>query len=379
MTGVGGGGVPFGDFLREVGHGIDTHTSRMREDILLLLSPYIGEQLRLMRESLRAEAERREQVLMDEKREIEASLIVAEENIQKQKKLVQALALTLGDAHKRLWWRRRFRDWLEWILKKRQQRQLCRTMIQTGNMMRKHHFYAQWRLFAASRRQRKHALAEESRWSRREAELLAEAEALKGIVEEERRRSDGLEEKMKAAFVRGVCALNKEAVQVLRGAQTVEEEVGESKGVPPRLYDARTVRLPSTRTSHTPSTTARFEGLPIQKTTTATTAPAATATITPIGPVCSQEGYSYQYTGVPQQASSQATCPLHHVCPPGPPCHVCYAPDTCAYNVRSSPHQPFVVSVDPSAVRSYGDTPASQRPPHVARRPVRTERPRVSR
>ncbi|RNF19641.1 uncharacterized protein Tco025E_04018 [Trypanosoma conorhini] len=343
-----------------------------------------------MKESLRAEAEQRERALKEEKREVEAALGAAEANVRRQQTLVRGLARLLGDVHRRLWWQRRFQDWLGWAARRRQLRQLGRVMAHAGNVTHTRHAYTQWRLFACTRRESKFARAEESRWRCREAELLAEVEALKGLAEEERRRSDGLEERMKAAFVRGVCALNKEAVQVLRGTQTAAaaaeaeagDEAGETGGAPrPRLYDARAVRLPSARTSHTPSTTARPEIPPVQRTATATTAPATTATA--VAPVGGQEGgYAYHFHGVPQQEVSQATtCPAHPPALPGPPCHICYAPDSCAYNARASPHQPFVVSVDPAAVRSYGDTSVSQRPPHMTtRRSGRVEqRPRVSR
>ncbi|RNF01149.1 hypothetical protein TraAM80_07199 [Trypanosoma rangeli] len=225
-AGDGGGGVALRDFLQQVGNGIDTHTTRLREDILLLLLPYLKEHLLVMKESLRAEAEHREQALQEEKREMEASLGAAEASVRQQQTLARGLVRLLGEAHRRLWWQRRFHDWQGWVAKRRQQRQLGRIVTHAANMTQARHFYTQWRLFALTRRECKFTLAEESRWKCRETELLAEVEALKGLVEEERRRSDGLEEKMKTAFVRGVCALNREAVQVLRGTQgaAAEEE-----------------------------------------------------------------------------------------------------------------------------------------------------------
>ncbi|KEG12720.1 hypothetical protein DQ04_01471060 [Trypanosoma grayi] len=368
------------EFLQEVGAGIDAHTSRMREGILQMLTLYLKQQQIIIRESLRAEAECRERAILDEKREVEVELNSARNDIQKQKTIIRNLVLMLGDAHQRLWWQRRFRDWVSWLLKKRQRRQLDWTLKRSGNILRTYHLYAQWRLFAAARRQQRLALAEQSQWKLREAELLAQVEALKERAEEERRRSDCLEEKMKAAFVRGVCALNKEAVQVLRGTQETED-VEEPRATPSRLFDARSTRLQSTRASHTPSTTARFDILQGQASSSAaaaaeaTTPTAATGTATTAAPLGGRMIQQRQGMG---RQEHQQMCPLHHVPTPGPPCHICYAPDTCTYNTRPVPHQPFVVSVDPSAVRSYGTTPASQRPPHISRTAVKTGRSRAA-
>lgn len=378
----------FAEFLQDVGRGIDTHTSRMREDIIAMLSFYIRRQLSSIRQSLRQEAERREEALMDEKAKAEALVGVAQESVQKQKTVLQDMVAMLGEAQRRLWCQRRFRSWRDWLARKQQQRRISGNLERFSNTLRAYHIYTQWRLFAAARRQHKITLADQMQWRCRETELLAQVEALKEIVEAERRRSDGLEEKMKMALVRGVCALNKEAVQVLRGTHTAEEEraeaerteteraqvraeEAETQAAPSRPHEAQTTRLPSMRTSQTLGSSARFEGHPAQ---TPTTMAAAAA-----GHSAGHDVFRHTPHGVPREGHRRAACPVHSFAPPGPPCHVCYAPDTCPYSPRSLSHTPFIVSVDPAAVRSYGDTPASQRPPNIAGKFARPVRPRPAR
>ncbi|KAH9588631.1 Pentapeptide repeat [Trypanosoma melophagium] len=398
-------------FLQEVGNGINTHTSKMREDILNMLTSHLREQQFAIKRSLQDEAERREKILLEEKKETEILLRIAEDDRQKQMILVRRVTGVLGDIHKQMFCQRVFRQWLLWLIQKKKQRQLSEIASRSGNILRSYHVYTQWRLLAAVRRQQRLALAEESRWKSREAALLAEIDTLKGIVEQERHRSDELEEEARTALVRGVCALNREAVQLLRGTQSTEE----AGVVPSQLYDARATRLPSTRASRTPSTTARFELPPVHATTTPTPTPtptttgaagvptaptgttsagvaipvtAKTITAAPVSVSVPASAPAQEIeTGVlpmeAQEAHSHQTMPhaslVYQTLPPSPPCHVCYAPDTCAYNTSQRVHQPFVVSVDPTAVRNYGVTPLFQRSTHTGRASSRTAQQRYAR
>ncbi|ORC85231.1 uncharacterized protein TM35_000372040 [Trypanosoma theileri] len=403
-------------FLQNVGKSIDTHVSKMRENIVDMLASHLNEQQVAIKKSLQDEAERRERVLMEKKKETEVLLRMAENTSQKQTTLVRRVTGALGDVYKQMFCQRLFRHWLHWVIQKKKKRQLSDVTSRTGNILRTYHVYTQWRLFAAARRQQRLALAEESKWKSRETALFAEVETLKDIVEQERRRSDELEEEARTALVRGVCALNREAVQLLRGTLSTEEP----GVVPTQLYDARTTRLPSTRASGTPSTTARLELPPVHAaaaatTTTATATTGAATSVTaktitavppasiPVPPSFLPEAPSEPVpapipvpTSAPapqrergvlpmeaQAAHSHQTVPhpslMYQELSPSPPCHVCYAPDTCPYNTAQAAHQPFVVSVNPTAVRNYGVTPLFQRPTHTGRASSRTAHQRYTR
>ncbi|SCU72626.1 uncharacterized protein TEOVI_000420400 [Trypanosoma equiperdum] len=344
-------------FLHDVGCNVDVYTSRMREDILTMLGRYVNQQHQSIKESLHAEAVRRENAILDERRKIEVTAVGALREVERQKETMSRLVGGLGNANRRMWMQKRFHDWELWVLRKRHRKKLYKTIECHINGIRAYHVYTQWRLLAAARRHHRLAVAEQSQWKCSEAELVGQLEVLNKVIEEERRHSENLEEKMRTAFVRGICALNKEAVQVLKGAQLADPQASPlcpggmraTRTSPPRYGATRGVsNIFDGSTFHTGAGTTMTAG----RTADAEDATPLTGQFLPEIRDCSP---------TPTKTTPARVTPPRH--------HACYAPATCAYSARTLPHQPFVVSVDPAAVRSYGDVPASKKPPYVARRP----------
>nr|CCC93875.1 unnamed protein product [Trypanosoma congolense IL3000] len=319
------------EFLRAIGNNVDVHTTRMRDDILHMLSHYMKQQRRHIRNALRNEATLRENELIEKRHKAEAALESARRTIERQNECIRHVATVLWGANSRCWLQRLFSDWKMWLLKRRQHRRGIALMGCFTNITCAFHAYTQWRLLAAARRHHRLALAEQLQWKRNEAELKGQVQALGKIAEEERRSKEDVEDKLRTAFIRGVCALNKEAVQVLKGSrQSDEAQLSPPKpsGTPPPSATA-----PTQLESHwAPKVSDHPSG--------------------------SCDKYP------PRSTFSQDTvreCPSITAGTSHIQYHMCYAPSSCAYSAKILPHQPFVVSVDPSAVRSYGEVPSTKR------------------
>lgn len=119
------------------------------------------------------------------------------------------------------------RRWRDLVAKKKRNEMACETLIAQRNERQSRQAFTAWRL--ASLKQKSDSLlaktvAEHRRHTTKlqhehqavENQLRMESLALKEKLSAEEQRRDLLEEKLKAAFMRGVCALNLEAMQVLR-------------------------------------------------------------------------------------------------------------------------------------------------------------------
>ena len=121
------------------------------------------------------------------------------------------------------------RRWHELVAKKKRNAAACDKLIAQRQERQSRHAFTAWRL--ASQKQKADDLLQKTIADHRrttaklqldyqatENQVRMEALSLKEKLAFEEQRRDVLEEKLKAAFMRGVCALNLEAMHVLRSA-----------------------------------------------------------------------------------------------------------------------------------------------------------------
>lgn len=116
---------------------------------------------------------------------------------------------------------RYWNTWVSFLKRTKCQRKIVETLEASTKRALVARRWWLWRLHAMTKKQRKQS---ETVMRSREKKLTAEMEGLRAEIvhrEEQQRESN---EQTKTAFVRGVCALNREAVQILRG-ETGETEV----------------------------------------------------------------------------------------------------------------------------------------------------------
>nr|CCC51693.1 conserved hypothetical protein [Trypanosoma vivax Y486] len=382
------------ELVVDVGNTIDTHTVRMREDILSLLAASFREHVKNLRVSLEANIANREQTLLKEKLKVETTLSDSRQREKEERERVVYLIEQLAEMRQRLWLQRRFREWESWIARKRHRWSIQQAIECSRHIRQAYHVYTQWRLLAAARRHHAFTRDEELHWKCREAELLTRVEVLEVIVEQEKRRNAGLEDKMRTAFVRGVCALNREAVQVLKGGEGADgfgsgllrEEEGPSG-------------INSNQSGHTSRGTFVMKGVGarhpegVAKNTVAAVEEERATTAKCgfyEGEVMEMEEQQYNLSGsIPTNTHGRSLHPrqqhneelreetnLQRQRALPPSFHICYAPNVCAYNVANAARKPFVISVDPKSVRCVGDVPTPKKTANVTRKALWSTSPR---
>jgi len=207
----------------------------------------------------------------------------------------------------------------------------------------------QWRLIAADRRHKRTANQELLQCRRREEALHGQIDVFKEELQHAHTANEEIEKKLKAAFVKGVCALNREAVFALREGDSVGEARPDgSGGDDVAAIEEILTRDHSRRHSSTGLAT-----------------PSASFGLD-MGGVHNPK--------LSKTACTSGVCPVHHVDHDGNYFHRCYAPRSCEYapgiagleydparSASSNPsrrtHQPIIVHADPKAARRYDAGP----------------------
>lgn len=165
---------------------------------------------------------------VEAQKEVETLQNQHNDEIRKQKEIVKALELRchqlLGkrkDFSKILHQLRpqavavkHFEKWKTWAIRHAEHRRLSDILFLSNQRVSMRQCWGAWRLFCAVRVLRKR---QEVLMRSRERQLVAETAALKSQLEKAAKRQKEADEQTKTAFVRGVSALNREALQVLRG------------------------------------------------------------------------------------------------------------------------------------------------------------------
>lgn len=113
-----------------------------------------------------------------------------------------------------------FEKWKQWAVCRAQQKLEIEKIRNRNERFLLHQIWGRWRLSSAAKLLRKR---QEVLMRSRERKLLSESTQLRNKLEETELRQKEADEQTKTAFVRGVSALNREALQVLRGT-TGEDE-----------------------------------------------------------------------------------------------------------------------------------------------------------
>jgi hypothetical protein len=311
-----------GSFVSEVSEEVHTSCARLNEHVCAMIEEYLRRRVEQVRCEMRQECDI--QIGQVEK---ELAIAVAEKSAEvAQRASVSKQLAEAADVLPRKDSRARmlncFLSWRRGVERRREHRLLAEEANRHRERLVVFHAYSQWRLFAAARRSAHLEAAELHQRDCREEELLGQIDVYRNLLEEEHKKNEIMNEKLKEAFVRGMCALNREAVQALHGSDDEQQD------------DVEAIAAILSRDSHSRK-------------------------------LSTPRGKAEDYTQPGAQHCS--ICPVHQVDQNGYFYHRCFAPGYCEYdnhhprshtppsssNVSSTPPSPFVVRADPRAVRSF--------------------------
>lgn len=343
------------EFVGEVSAHLAQEAERVRTDTAAHIEDYLRRRGQEMREAAELECAHR---VAEVQTELWAAAAARDTATSVQQRRSGQLARAQGQAAATAALRCRFDTWRRWRDGRREaceRAALCALFISRQSL---YHFFLQWRLFAAARRQTAAQQEEGRRQRGRESELLGQLEAYRAALEKERRRNDELDGRLREAFVKGMTALNREAVSALRGS-TAEEDAA-------AIHDILTGKSSLLGKS---SSSASSEPPP-----------------PPSQPLADPQRHSRSSFARHQAPAATApapadVCPVHHTDAAGRYFHPCYDARHCPYGPQasadssitsgggSSAHQAFVVRADSRSVRSYdAGAPVAQARPSAARR-----------
>lgn len=312
-------------FVLEVGDAVRESCTRTNDHICAMIEEYLRRRIAKVRSEMEEARDTQIAQMNAALSAVEAEKAAEQEgHASARRQLAKAAeALQHKDARMRL--QHCFFNWKRGVEWRRERRRLANEAGRHQERLSIFHAYAQWRLFATARRNARLEAAELAKRDRREEELLQQLAASTKLLAEEREKNEALNEKLKEAFVRGMCALNREAVQVLHGADEKQED------------DVEAIAEILSRDSHS-----RKLSTPQAK---------------------REEGSS------PSSGHNHSICPVHQVDQDGYFYHRCYAPGYCVYDehrprsrtppssssasASAGPPTPFVVRADPRAVRNF--------------------------
>lgn len=178
----------------------------------------IGEYLRRRVSMLNAETQKEIEVLQNQhngevqelKEVVKALQLRCFQLLEKQKEYAHMLHLLRPEGVMIKY----FERWKGWAERRLQQRRVSELLQCSNQRIHIRQCWGAWRLFSAAKvlRRRQEVLMRS-----RERQLIAETNTLKNQLEITEKRQKETDEQTKAAFLRGVSALNREALQVLRG------------------------------------------------------------------------------------------------------------------------------------------------------------------
>lgn len=341
-------------FVTEVSEEMDVQARRGREHTAAMIDEYLRRRLAAADEHLAAALSAQEARLRAEFSVVQAGRDGLLAELAASRAQLLRAADAMGRAADAAVARRCLAGWTAHAQRRRADQQ--RAALEAARTADCHTFraYLKWRLQAAERRQRQASDKEARQLRCTAAELSGQIEVYREELAAERERGAAADERLRAAFVRGVSALNREAVQVLRG--------GEGGGGEPAEGDVAAIEEILSRDAATPSAAGGAANARSHRGFSSSGHFGIGAATAAAG---AASGHRHQ--------QDDAICPVHHTDAENNFYHRCYAPQSCDYSyphhhhhragdrsVRVAP-QPFVVRAEPfSNTPSLVVTPASK-------------------
>ncbi|KPI84172.1 hypothetical protein ABL78_6778 [Leptomonas seymouri] len=314
-----------GSFIVELADEVRASCERMNKHTCDMVEEYLHRRL----EQVRGELERECSLQIEEMKQRVAAVEAEKSAEVKQhasaKRQLSNAAEALRQRSTRMHLLCRFLRWRRDVEGCRERRRLAEEANRHRERLAVFHMYSQWRLFAAARRSAHLEAVELRKRDLREQELLEQVNGHRKFLQEEKEKNAALSEELKEAFVRGMCSLNREAVQVLHGADGNQDDDVEA------IAEILCRDNPSRRLSISQN---KMED--------------------------STQFSAYQQPSI---------CPVHQVDCNGHVYHRCFAPGYCAYDdhhqrsrtppsssFSHGPPSPFVVRADPRSVRNFNAT-----------------------
>ncbi|CBZ26121.1 conserved hypothetical protein [Leishmania mexicana MHOM/GT/2001/U1103] len=311
-------------FVAEVAENVGGACARMNDHISIMIEEYLRRRTQQVRDDAKQELDAVCKQLERRIADAEAAKAAEEARHHKKKAQVMQAAVELQQMHANLHLERLFHIWRRCADVRRERRRLAEEAHVYIGRLSLFHAYMQWRLFAAALRQKRLEAKEAHKRDCREQELLGQIEGYQRQLEEERAKDASLNEKLKEAFLRGMCALNREAVHVLHGSEENQDA------------DVEAIAEILSRESHSRH-----------------------RSVTP----------GHMDSSTPSNLHAHGVCPVHHIDAKGNFYHPCFSPGHCEYDRHSgsrapvsaavppSASGPFVVRADPKSARSIDSSP----------------------
>lgn len=308
-------------FVGEVADEVRATCTRMNEHVSAMIEEYLRRRVEQVRQEVQQECDAQ----LDQMR---LKITIAEGARATEESRYASLKLRLSDTAEALQQKDAkvrmqgfFLSWRCGAERRRERRRLAEEADRHRERLAAFQCYSQWRLFAGARRSAYLEAQELHKRDCREQELLGQLDVFQKLLRDEQEKNLKLNEDLKEAFVRGMCALNREAVQVLHGAdESQEDDVEAIADILSRDTHSRRLSTPQVKAEDSTRSTTQH----------------------------------------------QSICPVHQVDRSGHFYHRCFAPGHCEYtqyrphscsppssNVSPAPPSPFVVRADPRAVRSF--------------------------
>lgn len=294
-------------FTRELDSGMESDFTSMRQKIVSQVEEYLKRRTAELDSAFQAERQRLLDAHQDEMRVVEGSVLQLKLRLDRHRTqrsgCIDSLAQERAKALLKHWWS----IWKSGAQRSILLKKAAVTLECSTNRATLQSRWATWRLWASKQTlQKRHEVYVQSRERKLRAELNAAKAALSSL---ERKRSE-VDEQTKEAFVRGVCALNREAVQVLHVGQTGDDET--------EAIESILRGTPSTSSHH--------------------------------APLAAKELPPSDSSRFSSSCATGRVCPVHHVDEDGVFYHKCYssrAPHAAAAQSTSA-HRSFVIRVDPN-------------------------------
>ncbi|KAG5490149.1 hypothetical protein JKF63_00268 [Porcisia hertigi] len=311
-------------FVAEVAEEVSTACTRMNSHVSVMIEEYLRRRTQQIRDDAQQALDTVRQQLEGGIADAEAERAAEKERYQKMKARVLQVTVRMQEIHAKHHLTRAFHTWWRCADLRRARRRLAEKVQAHLVRLGLFHVYTQWRVFAATRHQSRLSSHMAHKSDCREQELIGQIEGYQKQLEEERSNNSSLKEKLKEAFVRGMCALNREAANVLHSSKGGQEE------------DVEAIAEILSHESHS-----RHH---------------------PVTP-------GHADNAIPSHTHAHSICPVHHVDPRGNYYHPCFAPGYCEYGRRPTPSAavssgtlpsasgPSVVRADPQSARSIDSSP----------------------
>lgn len=308
-------------FVAEVSGEIRTSCTRMNEQVSSMIEEYLRRRIESVRQEVQQQCDVQLEQMKLRLESIEGEKSVVEGQHASVKHQLAEAAELLRVRCSRTRMLGCFLSWKRDAERRREQRCLAAQSNQRRERLAAFHCYCQWRLFSAARRSAHLEAAALHARDCREQDLQEELKNSQIMLRDEQEKNAKLSEDLKEAFVRGMCALNREAVQVLHGSSETQDGDVEA-----------------------------------------------------IAEILSRDGHSRRQSAAPANAEDSmqsigqrsSICPVHQVDRSGHFYHRCFAPGHCDYadhcprsrtppssDVSPAPPAPFIVRADPQSVRSF--------------------------